>query len=293
MPMVTCGKCQTPSHVALRRGVRLASIACPSCGAHDLHRPNKGQVNPNAGRRYERCARCDRRGLHLTHPAWPWEPKFAVAGPFEAGTPACHVEEPVPATGRIRHHQVDAAVRAVLGDTDRWATDAETAQLETIAGTPLGDCPVCTPAGDGWNAGFYSQATRFATSTALIAVCESCQHTVLRAVRRDRPGTRAEAEAEEVVGRLLAQPAGYGVALAETKINAKGDLGRACRAVPSPRLIAVMGYRPAEIKRTNAPAPGRDFIEPGDSVGVGRAQQQRLTVKIYCRFPAYSGRPRT
>jgi hypothetical protein len=127
MPTVTRGTCQTPTHVALRRGVRPAALACPACNAHDLHRPNTGQANPNPGRRYERCTRCDRRGLHHRHPAWPWEPKYAVAGPFPAGTPACHVEEPVPATGRIRHQQVFQAVRAVLGDTDRWATDAETA----------------------------------------------------------------------------------------------------------------------------------------------------------------------
>lgn len=65
--------------------------------------------------------------------------------------------------------------------------------------------------GDGWNAGFYSQATRFATGTALIAVCESCQHTVLRAVLRDRPEMRAHADAEAALHRLLAPPAGVDV----------------------------------------------------------------------------------
>jgi hypothetical protein len=206
MPTATCSRCQQNSHVALRRGVRLAAIGCPHCGATELHLASKGRPNQNAGRRYERCGRCDRRGLHHQHPAWPWEPKYVVAGPFPAGTAACPVEEPVPA-GRTRHQQVHQALHRVLGAASRWATDTETAQLEALAGDPLGDCPVCAAAGDGWNAGFHHQGRRFAAGAALIADCVSCQHTVLRAVLRDDPAARGAVDDEELLDRLLAHAA--------------------------------------------------------------------------------------
>jgi hypothetical protein len=59
-----------------------------------------------------------------------------------------------------------------------------------------GQRTVCAPAGEDWNAGFYSQGHRFGTGAVLIAVCESRHHSVLRAVLRDRPETRADAAAE-------------------------------------------------------------------------------------------------
>lgn len=187
MPTVICQQCANTTTVAFRRGFRLATIGCPTCGATKLHLPHKDTANVNAGRRYEHCTRCQRRGLNLTHPAWPWEPKYVQAGPFPAGTPACRVEEPVPATGRIRHRDVHDAVVAVLGPRQRWASNDEEQHLHTTA-APLPDtCPVCTPAGPGWNSGFFHQAYRFAGGLALLAVCESCHHTILRAALADRP----------------------------------------------------------------------------------------------------------
>lgn len=187
MPTVTCQHCANTTTVRFSRGARLAEIACPTCGAKALHRPHKGTPNVNAGRRYEHCARCQRRGLNLTRPPWPWEPKYVEAGPFPADAPACRVEEPVPATGRDRYNHIVDAVCAVLGPLQRWANDDEEQHLQATA-APLPDaCPACTPAGPGWNGGFFHQAHRFTGGLALLAICQSCQHTILRTALADQP----------------------------------------------------------------------------------------------------------
>ena len=181
MPSVTCFACGAETHVRFRRGVRLAEISCPICGQAALHRPHKGARNRNAGKTYERCAHCDKRGLHLLHPAFEWRPKYQTsANSYPAGSPACWFHEPVPAPGRASYPDVENAAIERLGERQRWANDEERAQLQSDA-APLIDCPVCAPFGDGWNRGFYDHALRFAAGLALLSSCESCGHTIQRA----------------------------------------------------------------------------------------------------------------
>lgn len=201
MPDVTCFSCGTHTCVRFRRGVRLVEIACPQCGETALHRPNKGGANPNAGRTYETCSRCGRRGLHLAHPEYEWQPKYEPsASSYPPGSPACPSHEPVPAQGRTDYLDVEDRAVGNLGARQGWADDTETARL-TASAPPLGDCPVCSPLGEWWNRGFQYQALRFDAGLALLAICESCGHTILRAAFTDaekRPGPVSDDVPEDV-----------------------------------------------------------------------------------------------
>jgi hypothetical protein len=180
MPGVICGECNHETAVRFRRGTRLADIRCPSCGQPALKMSTAGRANPNAGRTYERCAKCNKRGLHHKHPPFGWVPKYAAAddGPYPARSPCCWFHESVPAA-RTSYDHVTRALDARLGpaSANLWATAGAAAELEACAPPVPAACPICTAAGLP-ERGFHTQAHAYQRGTALLAICDGCCHTI-------------------------------------------------------------------------------------------------------------------
>lgn len=183
MPGVACQGCGRGTNVSFRRGTRLADIPCPYCQKQELKLPTAGRPSPNAGRKYEHCAKCGKRGLHHVHPLFDWTPKYGTGEVFSAGTPCCVYHEPVPAA-RTAHATVHGSLTTRLGPRrpglSCWATKDERAALERLAATQPQLCHVCADAGLPQH-GFHTQAYGFTGGIALVAVCEGCGDTILLA----------------------------------------------------------------------------------------------------------------
>jgi hypothetical protein len=184
VPGVVCGECGKGTNVSFRRGTRLADIACPECGKHELHLRSAGQPNRHKGRHYEFCAHCNKRGLHHSHPSFTWVPKHGIlpgdAGPFPIGSPACWACDPVPAA-RVPSRVVMRAAEARLGPKSLWEWPDDNSQdvVEAASKVPAA-CPVCISV--GWRNGqFHTQAYLFERGTALLGNCWRCGHTILLA----------------------------------------------------------------------------------------------------------------
>jgi hypothetical protein len=150
--------------------------------------PSRESAPTTAGRTYETCVRCARRGLSLSHPAFEWEPKYEAGGEtYPAGSACCRAHEPVPAA-RASHWQVTAELSERLGPHDRAGFPGGAARqaLHAVAADAPRSCPVCAACGhsrenlyaeeDGdFSATYYLQ---FARGTAMVATCWDCGHTV-------------------------------------------------------------------------------------------------------------------
>lgn len=200
MAEVVCGGCGQAASVRLTRGTRLAGLSCPSCGAQDLHRPRPAGAGTTAGRTYETCVMCGKRGLSLLHRPYEWEPKYpdASPGPYPAGSPCCWFHEPVPAA-RTTHPHVIRDLEERLGPLDARLSlpdDATQAALDAIARPAPHQCPVCTAFGHSQESMYAvedgdfsaSQAYQFDRGSALLAWCWDCGHTLeLAALRPGGP----------------------------------------------------------------------------------------------------------
>ncbi len=197
MPRVVCGACQAPARVQFTAGTRLAAIACPACGARDLHLPRAAGAT-TAGRTYETCVMCGKRGLSLRHPPAEWEPRYDAdgAGPYPAGSPCCWFHEPVPAS-RTRHSRVieDLAERLGRHDPGRRPDDGTWEALDQIARAAPLRCPVCAAAGRSRNPVYAgdsdfsaTDACQFERGAALLAWGWDCGNTIeLAALCRGGP----------------------------------------------------------------------------------------------------------
>ena len=201
MPAYRCSQCGKHTNVPSTRGSRIKDHPCEHCGTEGtLQGATAGRTSKNAGRSYQRCAACDRRGLDHTHPRFAWEPKYgytARPGPYPAGSPACWREEPAPAA-RTRHQTVHRELVARYGERGlggpgqpgtAWASDDEQRRM----GVPVGwdetwvdprlreVCEVCghRPADDGRSCSHHVGAYRFERGAAAVLVYEGCQHTRL------------------------------------------------------------------------------------------------------------------
>ena len=182
MPGVTCSECGAGTNVSFRRGTRLADIECPGCGAKALHLRSAGQPNRHRGQQYERCARCNKRGLSHQHPPFAWVPKDAAVntGPFPIGSPACWSCDPVPCA-RVDSPRAHRGAEAVLGKLDIWNWPDDNARevLEAAAKVPAA-CAVCISV--GWRDGKYdTNAHLYENGAALLGHCWRCGHTILLA----------------------------------------------------------------------------------------------------------------
>jgi hypothetical protein len=180
------------------RGGRLGT--CPNDGSR-LQGPTTGRPSPSKGRKYERCARCDRRGLNHRHPHSVWVPKSPAvnAGPFPAGSPACWACGPVPAA-RADHATVLHSVIPRLGprNYDRRLDQETWDILEAASRRIPAACPVCISV--GWRDGrFHIGPYLYERGAALFGSCSRCGHTILLAVMTSTeiaeqgPGLLAEA----------------------------------------------------------------------------------------------------
>jgi hypothetical protein len=200
VPAYRCSECGQRTEVRNTRGSRIADHPCGHCGAEGtLQGATAGRTSKHAGRRYERCAACDKRGLDHAHPPFEWEPKHGYAarpGPFPARSPACWREEPVPAA-RTRHETIHRELEARLGPRGQggpgqpgsgWASDDEQRRM----GLPVGwdevwadprlkeTCQVCGHAprrpDDDHSTSHHIGAYRFERGAAAVLVCDGCGH---------------------------------------------------------------------------------------------------------------------
>ncbi len=197
MPTVICGACQHEASVRFMRGTCLADVGCPACGENKLHLPRRPGTKTTAGRTYEHCVACGRRGLSHLHKPYEWEPKYALPGqgkgPYPAGAPSCWSHEPVPAA-RTRYENVIADLQERLGPVQaQWPADAITQALHEIARPAPGRCPVCAAAGRRtdparWpeEGDFALQPQQLERGAALLGHCWDCGHVI--EVAAMRPG---------------------------------------------------------------------------------------------------------
>ncbi len=189
MPGVVCGECGQRTNVRFRRGTRLADTPCPHCQKPQLKLPSAGQPSPNAGRTYEHCTICSRRGLHHKHPQFDWTPKYGGAGDrdevFPAGSPCCPAHQPVPAA-RTADSLVIGALEERLGplDTHLWPDDATERALAAVARAAPLRCPVCAAVGHSRpqacteDSDFQTHTRKFLRGAALLGCCWDCGHTL-------------------------------------------------------------------------------------------------------------------
>ena len=141
-----------------------------------------------AGRTFETCVRCGRRGLSLLRPAFDWEPKSEIAeATYPAGSPCCWTHEPVPAA-RVPHWKVTADLAERLGAAEhgRFPGDAGRAALAGVAVPPPRRCPVCAVRGHTRESIYAADdgdfaATdwlQFARGAAMLGSCWDCGHTL-------------------------------------------------------------------------------------------------------------------
>lgn len=101
MAWAVCRQCGADVHWPARRGARLADQRCPTCWG-GLRARTSGHICSAKGRQFERCVICQRRGLRLLHPVYPFRKRFAVRDSgclgrlYPAGSPVCGTCEPVP-----------------------------------------------------------------------------------------------------------------------------------------------------------------------------------------------------
>ena len=176
---VHCPDCEYSEVSDNHRGGRLGT--CPHDGSQ-LQAPTAGRPSPNRGRSYERCARCNSRGLSHRHPHFVWVPKDATVntGPFPIGSPACRSCDPVP-RARVDSPRVHRAGEALLGKLDIWNWPDNNARevLEAAAKVPAA-CAVCISV--GWPDGKYdTNAYLYEKGAALLGHCWRCGHTILLA----------------------------------------------------------------------------------------------------------------
>jgi hypothetical protein len=200
VPEVVCGRCGQAARVSFSRGTTLAAIACPACGVADLHVPRAADAVTTAGRTYETCVMCGKRGMSLLHRPYRWEPKHAIGdtGPYPPGSPCCWFHEPVPAA-RTAHSRVITDLEDRLGPLDpalALPDDDTQAALDTIARPAPRGCMVCAAFGHSQESiyagedGDFSaiQPYRFERGAALLAWCWDCGHTLeLAALRPGGP----------------------------------------------------------------------------------------------------------
>ncbi len=224
MPGVVCSACQHAVNVPFTRGTRLADISCPGCGAKKLHVPRPAGARTTAGRSYETCVACGKRGLgHLRRP-YEWVPKHPAGDddpePYPAGTPCCWICEPVPAA-RASWPRVIRDLEERLGPAgSRWPGEAAEAALGEIARLAPARCPVCAAAGRSRESvyaddGDFSaiQAHQFERGTALLGHCWDCGHTLELAALR--PGGPYVATVTEPAQGLLWEPLHWAATIRE------------------------------------------------------------------------------